>query len=323
MLYLHCGWPKTGTTSLQGALARHQERLVDAGVIYPARWQRAAGRNDFSHNGLLSTLKPFQVSEDGLDKFKGFLGACAGRNVLLSSESLFLLLLCEGLQESLFALLTAAQEVMPVTCIWTLRRFDEVLRSFYLQLALRGEQLANPSEFIATFLTTNIFPGMRRVEDVLGQDGVTYVKYNSSGQHNADLLDALGLQSEACNVVCQDLRTTIRRNRSRSHKEVVAAIHIDLLSERSGLTLERRELLQAFDRGDFKFTGDAPCVIGEQGVRAAVHEKMLRSACDNGIEPYVLFFAGDEIATSPPSVSLEPEVLTDDDLSELALCLRR
>lgn len=48
MLYLHCGWPRTGTTSLQAALFEHKDELAAGGTVYPDRWRSPIG---FTHHG--------------------------------------------------------------------------------------------------------------------------------------------------------------------------------------------------------------------------------------------------------------------------------
>lgn len=317
MLYLHCGWPKTGTTTFQMALLANRERLAAAGLVYPERWTGYAWDDDPSHNALLRMLKPFQLAPPDLDEFRCFLDGHRGEDLLLSSEGLFVLILEPQLHALLQELLAVAQETMPVTCLCTLRRLDEILYSLYLQRAMRGLEQPEPDEFLETFVTGHIFTGLRSVETVLGSDGeMVYVEYDPEGRHNAQLMHEFGLPRELADEIQRQVTAAARLNRTRTRKETAALMYVDALSERAGVTLRRDALRELFDRGDFAFPDDGRCVVGEIAVRCAVHERMLQAARESGVSPYARFFA-DEVAIPPP-VALRPEMLDDEDLRRLA-----
>jgi hypothetical protein len=148
MLRLHCGWPRTSTTSLQNALFGCRGELVDAGLLYPEKWIAGGA----SHHGLFELLGASPKPEGGLDDFKHFLSDHAERDIVFSVEGITYLLSSTEKLEAVLRLLAAAGEVMPVECVWTLRRLDETLVSFYLLRLALGFDLPPPEEF---------FPGAR------------------------------------------------------------------------------------------------------------------------------------------------------------------
>ncbi len=98
--YLHIGAPKTGTSALQAALARHQDDLATrAGILYPVSEtgiEKRAARGAFtSGNATLlgAFLNPGQARQvPTRDEVEDWLRRCAeiadGRDLLLSSESM-------------------------------------------------------------------------------------------------------------------------------------------------------------------------------------------------------------------------------------------
>ena len=101
MIYLHCGWPKTGTTSLQAALAEYRYALARAGIVYPDLWHRGG---DDSHN-LLSDVLGGAEGDRVRAQFMEVPEAHAGTVVLLSAESLTIELFEEKTLEKWLGLL--------------------------------------------------------------------------------------------------------------------------------------------------------------------------------------------------------------------------
>ena len=186
MIYLHCGLPKTGTCSLQAALVEHQDELAEGGILYPEKWRREV---DGSHNDLDGVLSASRQSQAPIAEFKRFLRLHADRDVLLSSESLFLWTTTDEGRDLLLRLLMVAEEVAPVRCIWTLRRLDEVACSWYRQIMLAGIKTAPAARFLGGLKPSPA--GLQHIEEAIGE--VKYVKYDVAGYHNAELLrDAAG-----------------------------------------------------------------------------------------------------------------------------------
>jgi hypothetical protein len=312
MLYLHCGWPRTGTTSLQAALFEHRERLADTGIEYPERWLSKG----LTHHGISELLRESLDSAAPLDDFKRYLTEHADRDVLFSVEALSFWLLSEEQQQALLEFFAAIGEVVPLRCIWTLRRFDELLLSLHLRQLGSG---VTPSQPVGdrgdVGAPHGLFAGMRGVDDALGDD-VVYVKYNPSGAHNDELLRAFGLDDG----VVAPIRDTLgrkRRSASLTQKQAIALLNLEALSARIGVAMDKRSLREAVDRGELRFDDDRLCVLMDDRIKQRAHEQALRAAREQGFTPYVEFFADAEIASSTP-VSLDLDLLTDDDVERLA-----
>ena len=315
MLLLHCGWPRTGTSSVQAVLFEHRDLLADAGIVYPDRWLDERG---FGHHRL-NELLAGDDADAFLDEFRRFLDSHSDQRVVLSAESFSGRLRADERLEALLALLATAREVMPVTCLWTLRRVDELLSSGYLmQLRVgRGAELPSPREYIAgeESYSSGTFDRLRRVEAAAG--GAVYVKYDPGGAHNRELLAALGLDGPAMSQIVDALERGPRRNLSPRQKEAVAMANPKTLSRRTGTELDTMALCRTFARGDFCFEQDWPCELVGEDVKVMVHRRTLAAAREQGFEPYIELFAGDEVEMASPHVGLDPEILTDRDLDRL------
>lgn len=311
MVYLHCGWPRTSTSSLQAALWRCKDRLAVAGMVYPVNWR---GRRYPAHYGLYDMLSPQPESDRALDDFKRFIDERPGQDFLLSAEGFVFWLLSDERQEAMLRFLAAAQEVTPMRCFWTLRRIDDLLASLYLLRLSLGHQLPPPAEHFegAPSRESHLFEGMRKVSDAC--DSV-YVKYDATGAHNDELLEAFGIPPAAAAEIRKELRRH-RLNASLSHKQAAALINLQALSARVGVELDGISLRAAIERGDFSFEGDRPCDLVDGSVKEALHERALAAARTKGFAPYVEFFGGDDIDASS-SAGLGAEAFSEKDLKQL------
>jgi hypothetical protein len=314
MLYLHCGWDRTSTSSLQAALFAHKDDLAAVGIVYPDMWVRP--RISPTHNGLHELLNESLESEDVFGEFRGFLAGHADRDVLLSAEALTNWLLPQDKQDTLLRLLAVAQEVMPTRCIWTLRRLDEALASLYLLELRWGVEVPPPDEcFDEIREPGQLFAGLHRVEQAVGDD-VVYVKYESAGTHNRELLRAFDIPERLRVAIWEELERRPRLNVRLSHKQAVTLLNLDTLSARVGYELDAVALRSAFNGDEFEFEEDRPCALVDSEARRALHERALAAAQRNGITAYADFFE-DARFDEPGSVGLEPELLTDGDLERL------
>lgn len=313
MIYLHCGWPKTGTTSLQAALVAWEDRLAEAGVLYPREWRVRAGAHRF-----VEVLAPLAESGEPPEELRAFLAANADRDVLFSSENLSVWAL-GGRIETLLSFLGVLRAAAPVRCVWTLRRADEMLHSVFRQMTfVKGR--APEGAFLGDLALGDLFAGMRRVEEAVEE--VAYVKYASAGGHNAELLAAFGLPVGLAAPIERELRAGQRLNPSASEKAMAAVLHADRLSERAGVELDPAAIRDAF-RDGFRFDGDRACVLAGQGERREKHERVLAVARQRGFEPYLRFFEDERVDDPTPAAELGPGTITDEDLSRLVACLRQ
>lgn len=313
MLYLHCGWPKTGTTSLQAALVEHRDLLADAGVVYPRKWTR---EGDDSHKLLATNGGP----DAAIGELETFLERHADRDVLLSNEVLSLDLFKGEIREVLVNLVTAARQVMPVRCVWVLRRFDDVVHSACVHRMTFGLKAPTP-ECIAGLDPGRLFAGMNAVGNAA--DEVLYIRYDSSGRYQAGVLDALGIPKPAADTVWRDLMAMPRRNVGASHKEAAALANLEAISTKCGVPLDRSRLRELFAAGNFRFANDVRCNLLDAALRQGLHEKALAAAQECGIQAYERFFGDAKINPSSTPPSDAPNPLSEDDLQRLATELRR
>jgi len=315
MLYLHCGWPRTSTSSLQAALGEHRNHLASVGIVYPEKWMTATGLG-MTHRGLVELLKASAESDGAFDDFKGYLSEHRDQDVLFSAEILTEWLLAEDKQDALLALLSAAREVMPVKCVWALRRIDDATSSLYLRPQAVGAEVPRLAEQLeSVYRLDYLFGGMRRIGDVL-EDDVVYVKYDPDGGHNEQLLRAFDMPEQTVSAIVAKLEGSPRLNAQLSHKQVVALVHVDALSARAGVDLDSAVLRKAFYGGKFIFEQDWPCELVAEEVTTDLQERALAAANRQGFAPYSEFFGQIEINGSSPTV-LEPDAITDRDLRQL------
>lgn len=322
MLFLHCGWPRTGTSTFQAALFEQRDLLARAGISYPDRWLDEKG---FGHHSLNALIDQAVDAGKGFDEFEQFLKGHSGGNVLFSAESLTVRLDMKERLEGLLSFIAAAREIMPVRCLWTLRRVDELVASGYLMM-LRlgwGAKLPSPVDRIGGSgkrFPVPSFEGMRRVEEVAGTDAV-YVKYDAKGQHNRELLATLDLEHSVKEALEETLESAPHRNVSPTHKEAVVLANLDALSL-AGVELNAPEVSRTIRSTGFCFEEDWPCELVERSVKVDLHRRMLAAAKAQGAWPYLEFFADEEIGMSSPVVGLSPEILTDEDWERLLAHIR-
>jgi hypothetical protein len=317
MLYLHCGWPRTSTTSLQHALAAHREELAMAGVVYPERW--IAGGD--SHHGLVQFLNESLAGEEDIDDFKRLLADHDGNDIVFSVEAISYWVRQPDRREALLKLLAAARDVTHVTCVWTLRRFDEILVSLYLLWLALGRPPVSVDDFLCARPSgERLIRGLRELDEALG-DACVYFQYRSGGAHNRDFIRLLGLPPDLATKLERHLDRGPRLNPRLTQKQAVICLNIDLFSSRLGFNLDRNALRNAIRKGEFELAEDAPCELLGTDAKLVIHERALATARRSGFQPYLDYYADADPAPSSP-VSLDPGVVTDEDLSRLVDCIR-
>jgi hypothetical protein len=312
VLYLHGGLPRTGTSSLQSALFECRGQLADAGMVYPDNWP---GNGGIAHHELYELVVSWLGPEGEIDTTKRFLAEHSDRAVLLSTESLATHLQYEGRLEPLLEFLAAVQEVMPVRCVWCLRRFDRMVSSLHLLGLWHGVGPPSRSEVLAHACRLDyLFAGFRAVEEAIGGN-VVYVRYDSNGTHNDELLRAFNIPADVATTIRQALEEEPRQNASPSRKTAIALTNRGVL-ETAGIRIDEATL-KAMRHGQFEFQEDGSCELLEFDVRRDLHEQALTAARKHGVTAYTDFFEDTEVDASVAN-ALEPDALTAEDLRRLA-----
>lgn len=310
MLYLHCGWPRTSTTSLQTALVGRRDRLAAEGTLYPKQWLSPTGP---THHGLSEILSASLESRHALDDFLHFLEANSGMDLLFSAEVLTYWIHPIERQIAFVDFLRAAGRVTPTRCIWTLRRHDELLMSLYLLRMKKGRQpIPHASSAKETRPDGSQFAGLRVVADAVDGD-VVYVKYDVGGRHNAELLRAFGVSAPLITEMGRELESSLRLHPSLTHKQAIVLSNVGPLSVRAGIKFDDEVLRAAFDRGDLEFEEDRRCGPIDPGLQRKIHERALAAARRHGLTAYLEFFDGVEDLGSPTSLQ-DSGAITDTDL---------
>jgi hypothetical protein len=320
LLYLHCGWPRTGTTGLQKTLSRFTPELAEAGIYYPERWRESFGPVD-GHHGLESIVRPLAGGEETSEPFLDFLREHSDRDILMSSEHLTSWVTPRmhpdiNKRLGLLALVQAAQEVVPVMCLFTLRRMDLFFSSMYTQEVIVAPQ-PSPGEYFQVRLdwAHNLIAGMAVL--VGGLPGIaTCVRYESDGSHQDLLLDAVGVPRELRSRMVADIFDGPRLGVRLTRKALTSLRHFDVVEERAGCRLDRQRLAWGYWKGQISFEEDLSCVLAPPSVRAEVAEAAMRAAVDTGFEPYVSFYEN-ELSSTEPETEIDPSLLTDSDIERI------
>ncbi len=314
MLYLHGGLPRTGTTSFQAVLFRQRRRLAEVGILYPESWR---GGWD-AHHGFVALLEPGAAENGEVEEFHHLLRSDPEKAVLISTEHLTTRLRAmDGRLKPLIGLLRSMREITPLTCLWTLRRADSLLTSVYLLRVWNSQPVPVPDEFFREY--TDVYcdgvAGLREVSDALDGNAV-YSRYDSGGAHHEEILCTMGVADPVRREILDELRGGPRLNLRLTQKAAAAMLNLEAVSTRVGAEIPHAALREAFFYGALEFDDDAPCELIGSDRRRAVHEKILEASAELGFEPYGEFFGEDEIPPASP-VSLDLDVLTDEDLGRL------
>jgi hypothetical protein len=319
-LCLHCGWPRTGTTSLQALLAEHREPLEAAGIVYPKRWERKGPDN---HNGLVELLDPPPADTDSdttpgeaVQDFQDYARRHTGKTLLLSSEELTFWRVSEGSQASLSALFASFREVGPLTCIATIRRVDDLFSSLFLHHMLGEQPLPTPERYFEQtrpYIERLITAMSEMAEDV---DELTCVRYRPSGAHQGEILEGAGVPPDLREQMTAQLRSWPRLNARLTHKTVTALLNRETLAARAGAPIGSRDLRQLHWADKLRFENDMPCELLGTDLRRSLHEEALEVSRRVGFAAYAEFFEHDEVVAPAPT-SPDPDVLRDEDIEHL------
>jgi hypothetical protein len=317
LLYLHCGWPRTGTTSLQRALHESRAELAQAGILYPERWQTAAEENDFGHHGLVDFLTENSDTEQAISDFYRYLGS-RQHPVLLSTESISNWLERKRLP-ALMRWLGLVRGVTNLRCLWTLRRMDELFASIYLH-ELRGGLDQQPQEYFRNRLEIGwieeIVYGMAQLRGSSNWATVC-TAYQPDGKHLGQLLSAVAVPETLRNRILKLVKQGPRWGVRLTHKAALTLLHRDALSKRAGVEISWTAVVEALRDGELVFNHDSQLEVVDPAIRRQVHCDALDACRKHYFQPYIDFYENDETPDMPAS-SMEVDVLTEDDIESIS-----
>jgi hypothetical protein len=144
-LFLHCGFPKTGTSSLQAWLDANEILLYQNGICYPKDERDAEG---IAHHRLTNKNSP-EVT-DIVDRILDLFKRNQDSNILMSTESLSnLLCVDDNYGEIFFGSLVENLKNKGVDCrlIFTIRNISQYLPSITIQNILYDKLPYCPSTY--------------------------------------------------------------------------------------------------------------------------------------------------------------------------------
>jgi hypothetical protein len=224
MLFLHIGFHKAGSTTLQTFLRDNASVLATVGVDYPE-----IGRDPdaIAHHVLAKGLKKRRDPPEGLEAMWRELAALAGqgRTVVVSSE---------GLEPADPEPLREWLAGTPVKVVVYVRDLPSRLVSIYAQSIKRGNSTLDFDAFTARELAldrTRSAPKLKAWADVFGPENVRVRSVHGSvlagGDVVTDFLDAVGLGPDA--IARHGLVQPVSRNVSPGWKtlEVLRALNAE------------------------------------------------------------------------------------------------
>lgn len=316
-LYLHCGWPRTGTTTIQALFTRHRAALASAGIAYPADWQMA-GRDEamgvINQNGLARLLE--STGEQMGDELRRTAEAHGGKAVLMSSEELITWRASRGSHGPLKSFLALLQELAPLTCVATIRRVDDFLSSFYLHHMLGERPLLGPQDYFQQMraYTDRLITAMGELEAETKE--LIHIRYQQTGAHQEDILRAIAIPDGLYEQMVAELRRKPRLNARLSKKAVAVLLHRKTIAARADMPIPSEALRRMHWSGELSFGEDAACELLGPDLRRSLHVEALEAARKAGFYAYVEFFGNDEIS-APEASPPEPELLLDEDIDYL------
>ncbi len=286
-LILHVGPHKTGTTALQQALVRGEDRLARLGILYPQ-----AGRSGPGHAGLAEACR---LSDAAM--LATLARETAGwRAVVLSSEN-FSMLSPEALGR--------LQELFPlaeVRIAYTLRRLPTLWPAHWAELVKHGQDegfdayLARVAVRDDTPWRAPLLPlrQLQRLEDVFGRDALRITVHEAQTAGGADMGPAfidemLGLGQEAPHFATECENVTP----SAAETALIRLMNLHFAGRaRYAEKQQRRQALLALQRQsppdwleDFtaaaaaapqlRLGSDHPLAVGEQAAVMARYEDLL------------------------------------------------
>lgn len=202
-LYIHCGLPKTGTTSIQTFLARTREGLESIGYDYPSVGLNPIG--NAHHNLTLDILKSpaFAPERGGVESFLRHLERPSRpANAIISSENFITCLtrLSQG-DERFIEFVRATRARNDRVClIFMFRRFSTFLESMYLQKLKSGRPNSKIEDYTAECKQwlKSLFRSLSILNAEFGPENIVLIDLQRSGGDALPIfLSAVGISQSA------------------------------------------------------------------------------------------------------------------------------
>jgi len=173
-LYIHCGLPKTGTTSIQKYFAQHRIELRVQGYDYP---EIGVNGDKTAHHNLAREILKHKDYVGELGSIADFWMYCASGttcpNLILSSEGLTHCLF-RARNDLLAFMSEAKRRVRALRIIFTFRKFFKIAESTYLDHLKKGENSRDYRQPVDLDRTarwlSNLAEGLAELRKAVGDD---------------------------------------------------------------------------------------------------------------------------------------------------------
>lgn len=196
-LFLHIGFGKTGTTSIQSFLNSERINLIDAGILYPE-----AGQINSGHH-LLASLGEHEILEKTVNEYRKIVDeikASPCQKIIISSENLCFM--SEKYVAQIFSLFSEFQTKI----IFYVRPQSELIESTYLEWVKAGKKYTRTlAEFFK--LHSGGFNFIKRLDPwrrAFGEENIILRCYGENAQHidsRYDILNVLQVPDKIMELV--------------------------------------------------------------------------------------------------------------------------
>lgn len=310
-LTIHLGMPKTGTSSLQRALAGARERLAQAGILYPAGFGPRPG---LAHHYIPQDLTAGADSPKQSEReFLGFLRVNKEKRVLISSEA-FTNCLSPARLGRLVDFVSECAASHKVRCVIALRRIDAFMESMYLHSLKAGEIRETFSDYAERrrLWSAELVRALVELRKSTAVSELLFVKYRPGRDYEQEMLRELqvtGNGLDSFDMGSENARLGVKAQSFFGNMEAI--------EREFDAKFERWRLIRAFEKGEIKLKDD----VTEYSVmsveeRAYFHELTLQAARDLAFPQYVDFFENESL-TAPPQIELSRNCLKRRDIRKL------
>lgn len=215
-LFLHIGFPKTGTSSIQYFFSQNRKALNTLGILYPLSGNTPyAGQAGLAFAARMKALNPFKILIDEIQR-----SPC--KTIVLSSEYFFML------EANKIKFIAEQLSDFKVTVIVYLRRQDARIESGYLQVLRDTDfRFSGSIEDYISFLRTHprrtdYYKFLQPWSDIFGLSAIRVCVYeeHSGGDRlvpgflkiiNCPLTQDLGINNKKQNVAYKPILNRILR----------------------------------------------------------------------------------------------------------------